>query len=165
MTIDIINYTQEQFSKLNSEQIQEIKRVQSVKDRLKRRLDEQKLNEKYRLSKAGIFRSNLWNLACGKLQNEYDAEVAVLRDGLLFYLQYSKQNSTGVGYTVDYSLSVADRVILVKEYYLRTYDDPNERFQKFKLDGVAPSYLCESYSSLYHWFWLDTDEAKEQQGS
>ena len=162
MTIDIINYTQEQFSLLNSEQIQEIKRVQSVKDRLQRRLIDKKVSEKYRLSKAGIFRSKIWELICDKLDEEYEAEVAVLRDGLLFYLQYSKQSdSTGVGYTVDYSLSVADRVILVKDYYLRTYSDPNERFQKFKLDGVAPSYLCESYSSLYHWFWLDTDEAQQ----
>ena len=162
MTIDIINYTQEQFSQLNNEQIQEIKRVQTVKDRLLRKLSDKKVSEKYRLSKAGIFRSSIWELLCEKLQQEYDAEVAVLRDGLLFYLQYSKQSDNiGVGYTVDYSLSVADRVVLVKDYYLRTYEDANERFQKFKLDGVAPSYLCESYSSLYHWFWLDTDEAQQ----
>ena len=161
MTIDIISYTQEQFSKLNSEQIQEIKRVQSVKNRLERRLEERKLDAKYRLSKAGIFRSRLWELTCEKLEVEYQAEVDVLRDGLLFYLQYSRQSdSTGVGYTVDYSLSGVDRVVLVKDYYVRTYDDVNERFRKFKLDEVAPSYLCESYSSLYHWFWVDTDEAK-----
>ena len=166
MTIDIISYTQEQFSRLNSEQIQEIKRVQSVKDRLQRRLEERKLDAKYRLSKAGMLRSGLWELTCQKLEAEYQAEVDVLRDGLLFYLQYSKQNdSTGVGYTVDYSLSIADRVILVKDYYVRTYSDVNERFRKFKLDGVAPSYLCESYASLYHWFWVDTDEARAQQGS
>ena len=162
MNIDIINYTQEQFSKLNSEQIQEIKRVQTVKDRLLRKLSDKKLSEKYRLAKAGILRSNIWELLCDKLQSEYDAEVAVLRDGLLFYLLYSKQSdNTGVGYTVDYSLSVADRVVLVKDYYLRTYNDPNERYRKFKLDGVAPSYLCESYSSLSYWFWLDTDEAQQ----
>ncbi len=162
MTIDIINYTQEQFSRLDSEEIQEIKRVQSVKDRLQRRLADKKVSEKYRLSKAGIFRSNIWDLICQKLDDEYQAEVDVLRDGLLFYLQYNKQsNNEGAGYTVDYSLSVADRVVLVKEYYLRTYNDPNQRFQKFKFDTVAPSYLCESYSSLYHWFWLDTDEAQQ----
>ena len=82
MTIDIINYTQEQFSKLNSEQIQEVKRVQSVKDRLARKLEERKEKEKYRLSKAGIYRSAIWENICSRWTDEFDAEVAVLRDGL-----------------------------------------------------------------------------------
>jgi hypothetical protein len=157
MTIDIIQYTSEQFALLNSEQINEIKRVQSVKNRLTRRLTENRLKEKYRLSKAGIFRSGIWQKLCEKLQEEYDAEVETLREGLLFYLQYGYQ-SQGSGYTVDYALSIAERVSLVKDYYLRTYDDPNERFEAFKADKVAPKYLAEAYSSLYHWFELDVVE-------
>ena len=118
-----------------------------------------KAAEKYKLVKAGIFRSGIWNAICTELQAAYDAEVESLRDGLLFYLQYSgQQQSTGVGYTVDYSLSIADRVTLVKEYYVVTYDDPYERMEKFKLDGVAPSYLCEGYAPLYQWFLYDVTE-------
>ena len=56
MTIDVINYTEEQFAKLNSEQLLEVRRVQTSKNRLERRLEEKKLSEKYRLVKAGIFR-------------------------------------------------------------------------------------------------------------
>ena len=159
MTIDIINYTQDQYSKLNSEQITEIKKAQGSKNRLQRRLQEKILSEKYRLVEAGIFRSAIWEKICERLQNEYDAEVDLLREGLLFYLQYSGRQENGeVGYTVDYSLSIEDRVTLVKEYYLRTYENANERFSAFKGDPVAPSYLCEAYASLYQWFLYDVTE-------
>ena len=159
MTIDIINYTQEQYSQLNNEQIVEIKKAQGTKDRLLRRLQEKMTSEKYRMVKAGIFRSCIWEKLCEALQAEYDAEIELLRDGLLFYLQYSgRLNDSGVGYTVDYSLPIVDRVTLVKEYYLKTYEDPNERFEAFKNDSVAPSYLCEAYASLYQWFLVDVTE-------
>ena len=158
MTIDVINYTDEQFAKLNSEQLLEVRKVQTAKNRLLRRLEEEKLAEKYRLVKAGIFRSGIWKNLCVRLQDAYDAEVEMLREGLLFYLQYSGQQQNGIGYTVDYSLSVVDRAVLVKEYYIRTYDDVNERFEAFKNDPIAPSYLCEAYSSLYQWFLYDVTE-------
>ncbi len=160
MTIDIINYTEEQYAKLNNEQLMEVKKAQATKNRLKKKLTDEKLSEKYRLVKAGIFHSKIWSMICDRLQSEYNAEVEVLRDGLLFYLQYSGQQGTGsgVGYTVDYSLSVADRVTLVKAYYLDAYSDPNERFEAFKNDPIAPSYLCEAYSGLYQWFLYDVTE-------
>lgn len=159
MTIDVISYTQEQFAKLNGEQLMEVKKAQATKDRLLRRLEQDKIKVKYSLVRAGTFRSCIYEKICQRLQETYDSEVEVLRDGLLFYLQYSGQQSNGgTGYTVDYSLSVADRVTLVREYYLQTYSDPNERFKMFKLDGVAPSYLCEAYSALYQWFLYDVTD-------
>ena len=159
MTIDIITYTEEQFARLNGEQLNEVRKAQVAKNRLFERLQKEKADEKYKLVKAGIFRSGIWDAICTELQAAYDAQVENLRDGLLFYLQYSgQQQNTGVGYTVDYTLSIADRVILVKEYYVVTYDDPYERMEKFKLDGVAPSYLCEGYAPLYQWFLYDVTE-------
>lgn len=164
MTIDIINYTDDQFANLNDEQLMEVKKAQGTKNRLSRKLAAAKLAERYRLTKAGIFHSKIFDKICSELQSEYDAEVELLREGLLFYLLYSgkKQNNsiggdvnTNVGYTPDYSLSVTERVNQVKEYYMLTYSDPNQRFEAFKKDGVAPSYLCESYSSLYQWFLYD----------
>jgi hypothetical protein len=156
MTIDVIHYTEEQYAQLNSEQLLEVRKVQTSKNRLLRRLEEEKLSEKYRLVKAGIFRSEIWENICARLQSAYDAEVEMLRDGLLFYLQYSgQQQNAGAGYTVDYSLSIVDRTVLVKEYYIRTYSDVNQRFEAFKNDQLAPSYLCEAYSSLYQWFLYD----------
>ena len=162
MTIDIINYTDGQYANLNDEQLQEVKKAQATKNRLLKKLNENMRLEKYRLVKAGIFRSKIWEKICAELQVNYDAEVEALRDALLFYLQYSgkKQNggsddSADVGYTLDYSLSIVDRVAIVKDYYLRTYSDPNERFAAFQADTVAPSYLCEAYSSLYQWFLYD----------
>ena len=46
MTIDIINYTSEQFAALSTEQILEVKRVQLSKNRLTRKLEEKKKSEK-----------------------------------------------------------------------------------------------------------------------
>ena len=159
MTIDIISYTQEQFAALNAEQIDEVRRVQLQKNRLLRSLERKKVAEKYRLSANGVFRSSIYTKLCEIWQSEYDEEIEALRDGLLFYLQYSGQKSNaGAGYTVDYSLSVVDRAVLVKDYYERTYSDPQERFNMFKKDTIAPTYLCEAYSSLYHYFWVDTQE-------
>ena len=161
MEIDIIKYQKDQYASLNSEQLLEVKKAQATKNRLLRRLNEKKLAEKYRLVKAGIFHSKIWEKLCEALQAEYDAEVEILREGLLFYLQYSGQESstnTSVGYTVDYSLSIADRVTLVKAYYVDTYSDPNDRFMAFKKDIVAPRYLCEAYSALYQWFLYDVTE-------
>lgn len=158
MEIDIIKYQTDQYASLNSEQLLEVKKAQATKNRLLRRLNEKKLAEKYRLVKAGIFHSKIWEKLCEALQAEYDAEVEILREGLLFYLQYSGQESstnTSVGYTVDYSLSIAERVAVVKMYYLTTYSDPNKRFYAFRDDPVAPKYLCESYSALYQWFLYD----------
>ncbi len=161
MTIDIISYTQEQFAGLNAEQIDEVRRVQLQKNRLLRNLEKKKIAERYRLSANGVLRSNIYTNLCEIWQAEYDEEVEALRDGLLFYLQYSgQQSNSGVGYTVDYSLSIVDRTVLVKDYYERTYSDPQERFDMFKRDGIAPTYLCEAYSSLHHYFWLDTQESE-----
>ena len=158
MTIDIITYTAEQYALLNNEQLLEIKKAQGTKNRLLRRLNEKKLSEKYRLVKAGIFHSKIWEKICEGLQAEYDAELEMLREGLLFYLQYSGRDnsaSANVGYTVDYSLPIADRVTLVKAYYVNTYSDAKKRLDAFQKDTVAPSYLCEAYSSLYQWFLYD----------
>ena len=57
MTIDIINYTDEQFAELTEEQILEVEEAQLRKNRLTARLEEDKKREKYRLLEAGVFRS------------------------------------------------------------------------------------------------------------
>ena len=161
MTIDVMTYTMEQFARLTNEQLLEVKKAQGTKDRLLRRLNEKKESEKYRLVKAGIFHSRIWEKLCAALQAEYEAEVELLREGLLFYLQYSGKDPTleeNASYTVDYSLSIADRVTLVKAYYVDTYSDPNVRFRAFKKDVIAPRYLCEAYSALYQWFLYDVTD-------
>lgn len=95
MEIDIISYTDEQFASMTDEQILEVENVQLKKNRLTERLKEKKRGEKFRLLKAGVFRSGIWENICAALEESYNQEVESLRDGLLFYLRFaSKQEGT-----------------------------------------------------------------------
>lgn len=153
MTIDIITFTDEQFAALSEAQIQEIKNVQTEKDELTAALAEKKSKEKYRLLENGIYRSGIYKLIATKLDEEYNAEVERLREGLLFYLRFSSKAEESVTenapYTVDYSLTYQERYEVVSTYYMDTYSDAAERFETFKADKLAPNYLGEFYATLY----------------
>ena len=154
MIIDIISYTSEQFAALTTEQIVEVKRVQLAKNKLTRKLQENKRKEKFRLIEAGIFCSGIWDALCAELEEAFAQEVENLREGLLFYLQYGNQqagtgSSVTAPYVVDYSLSGYDRAVIVRDYYLNTYSDATERYAAFKADTVAKSYLGENYAGLH----------------
>lgn len=153
MVIDVINYTSEQFAALSTEQILEVKRVQLSKNRLTRKLEEKKKTEKFRLLEAGIFCSEIWNKICAELEEVYTQEVDGLREGLLFYLHYGEQQSTPSDtdspYPLDYSLTGAERAVVVKEYYLSAYTSPTERYAAFLKDQAAKRYLGEFYAGLY----------------
>ena len=68
MEIDIISYTDEQFASMTDEQILEVENVQLKKNRLTERLKEKKRGEKFRLLKAGVFRSGIWENICAALE-------------------------------------------------------------------------------------------------
>lgn len=152
MEIDIISYTAEQFAELGDEQILEVQQAQLKKNRLKQRLEKDKQDEKNRLIENGTYFSQLWDLYCARLQDEYEQEVSAIRDALLFYLQYSSRVNTDTLYDANYALAMYDRLLVVKSYYERHYEDPNARFEAFKKDKVAVVYLGEFYSSLYDYF-------------
>ena len=153
MTIDIISYTREQFALLTDEQIMQIKEAQMKKNALDRKLEEDMLKEKYRLIERGIYLSGIWENYCEKLRAVHAQEVELLRDALLFYLQYSakpeKEEMETSPYTVDYSLEMTDRYMIVRDYYLNTYTDAAARVEAFKKDEVARQYLGELYATLY----------------
>ena len=159
MTIDIIQYTPEQFAELSSDEILEVKRVQLSKNRLARNLAEKKRAEKYKLLAAGIFQSNVWQDICCALDDAYEQEIEGLRDGLLFYLQYGNRSGSGAvaPYRVDYSLSVVERAIIVRDYYNTTYDDGQRRYEAFKADHFAKSYVGEMYAGLLDYFYAYSD--------
>lgn len=171
MTIDIINYTSEQFAALSTEQILEVKRVQLSKNRLTRKLEEKKKSEKFRLLAAGIFCSEIWNAICAELDEAHAQEVEGLREGLLFYLHYGKQQtgsgsgsgsdsgSSSTPYPLDYSLSGQDRTVVVRDYYLNAYSSPTERYAAFLQDDVAKSYLGEYYAGLHDYLEYLADNA------
>ena len=151
MTIDIITYTAEQFANLTAEELMEIKEAQSKKDRLKRRLDEKIQKEKNKLVAKGIFNSELFSLLKESLTAEYEAEVLIIREGLIFYLLYSDhRNGESIPpYTVNYAHTYEERYMTVKAYYESAYTDGEERFIAFCGDKFAVRYLGELYATLY----------------
>ncbi len=153
MVIDIISYTPAQFAVLNDEQILKIQSAQIKKNRLQAALDEDLKKEKFKLVKNGTFLSTTWSSIQSKLQAEYNAEVENIRDGLLFYLQYSGQVEVeNVPYTVDYSLSPSERYEIVKGYYEGNYSTGAARAEAYRQDPIARQYLGEYYAPLYDYF-------------
>ena len=152
MKIDIISYTDEQFAALTETQLQEIRLVQAEKDELTAKLEKAKEKEYYRILKNGTARSMLYEQACERLQAEYETEVERLRNGLVFYLQYTcRGNDTSADsapYIVNYALSYEERYVIVRDYYMSAYDDGEERFEAFRMDTIARNYLGEYYATL-----------------
>lgn len=154
MTIDVIDYTPEQFAELTVEQVEEVKNVQQKKNRLADELAEKKRKQKYKLVDAGIFRSAIYEKICAALDESYEREIERLRSGLLFYLQYTSksESANSAPYEVDYAYSFEERYEIVKTYYEGAYSDGKERLAAFKQDKTAAAYLGEYYGILYDYF-------------
>ena len=161
MVIDVISYTSEQFATLTNEQILEVRSVQVRVNELRAKKEAVKENMKFQLSENGAIRSSMSLKSAEAEILLIDQKIENLREGLLFYLQYSSRlpegggNTTDAPYLVDYSLTYEERFFIVRDYYEATYEDPNERFQKYCEDQVALVYLGEYHSSLYDWFLED----------
>lgn len=158
MVIDIITYTAEQFAGLDPEQVRAVESAQTKKNRMTAALAADKREAKFKLVKAGTFRSAIYAKIVQELNAAYTRELEDLKEGLLFYLQYgSKVNEESAPYEVDYSLSGDARALIVKNYYNDTYTDAIERFEAFKNDEVAKVYLSEYYSILFDYFYLQIE--------
>lgn len=153
MEIDIISYTPAQYAKLTEEQILKVQAAQLKKNKLEKELTENLNKEKCNLIKNGTLISGMWNKIQNKLRTACMQEVEALRDELLFYLQYSFKPSEGESssapYLVDYSLSMEERLDIVRTYYENSYTDSQARINAFKADDVAVQYLGELYAPLY----------------
>ncbi len=155
MTIDIIDYTDEQYAALTLEQLKEVRSAQKQKDKLTAKLEEDIQTKKDALVRQGIFNSSIFRLVKAELERAYEQEVALLRDGLIFYLKYSMQpdgSDWDAPYTIDFSLGYEARFNVVREYYQTTYPDAVELYDAFVLDQYAPRYLGEMYSPLKSYF-------------
>ena len=127
--------------------------------RLHEKRQEKLRKEKHRLVKNGIFQSKIYELVSARLTAEYNQEVDLIKECLLFYLRYSmKPNNSivsSVPYVVDYSLSDEERLAIVKAYYEGQFPNAVERFEAFKQDAVAPQYLGELYAPLYTYYYVE----------
>ncbi len=169
MVIDIVAYTDEQFASMQSAKLQKICNAQLKKNALLRKLQEDILAAKQRLTDNGVFASTLLEAKEAELTEACQAKIQEVREALLFSLRYAGStggedsggsgDSSGTGdtsneapYPVDYALSEEDRMIAVRSYYETAYSDPTERFNAFAADTFARNYLGEMYAPLYHYF-------------
>ena len=155
MEIDIIDYTSEQLALLTETQLQEVKAAQVKKNQLLRKLAEKLQEEKRRLINNGLFLSYTWAWTKAYWEQAYAEEIGWVKDGLLFYLQYKPgiKEEAGANYPLDYSLPILERAKAVKAYDLEAYTDPKARFEAFKSDKDAATYLCDAYKSLWDYFY------------
>ena len=152
MEIDIVTYTELQLAQLTEEQLQEVKTAQIKKNRLMRELAEKLQQEKRRLINNGLFLSYTWDWTKRYWTQVFEEEIGWVRDGLLFYLQYTPVHVGDAPYPLDFSLSIVDRREVVKAYYMKNYSSYAERFAALKTDVVSAQYLCEAYKSLLDYF-------------
>lgn len=149
MNIDIITYQDAQIAELSDEQLVKVQEAQIKKNRLRAKLDEDVAAAKLKYAKNGVFLSDLYSQTISNLTATYNREVEWIREGLLFYLQYSNKKESDEGYVMDYSLNMEARYALVRDFYIFTYTDPVGRFQEFLSDRSARRYLGEYYNTLY----------------
>ncbi len=158
MEIDIIEYQPEQYAALSNEALEKIRAAQQRKDALALAFEKKLAKEKQKMVDNGSFLSNIWMRLQTELTAEHEAEVEILRENLLFYLHYADKGygegeaPSTVPYPVDYALTEAERVVVVRDYYLSAYEDAEARFTAFKADTFARGYLGESYAALWHYF-------------
>ncbi len=160
MEIDIIDYTPSQYAVLSSRELEEIRAAQKRKDVLTNALQKKLLAAKQKMMDGGAFLSNIWAREEAVMRAEYEAEVKIIRDSLLFYLHYTGNaydfdaggEKPAVPYPVDYSLTTEERMIVLRDFYLEAYTDPLTRFETYKADTFARTYLGEGYGALWHMF-------------
>lgn len=156
--IDIIDFTDKQFSLLTKGQLQTIKTTQQKKNRLYKDLQDTLRKEKHRLVKNGVYRSEIYNLLVERLTEEYDQEISLMKQCLLFYLQYSMKPNEGemsaVGYEVNYSYTMEERLRIVKTYYESNYTNADQLYAEFLKDEVAPQYVGIYYAALADYFYM-----------
>jgi hypothetical protein len=157
MTIDIINYSDAQLAALSAEKVLEIREAQLKKNKLSAQLETRLKEEKQRLIERGAYPSTIWNKIVTAWTAEYERQVEILRESLVFFLHYAADDAPNVypdaPYTVDYSLSAEERLAIVKNYYETEYEDEYKRYNAFKNDAFAKVYLGELYSPLHDYFY------------
>ncbi len=163
MVIDIIDYTNEQYALLTVEQLVEVRAAQDKKNRLQAKLNADLKAMEADLVQKGMFLSSVLATEAARLTQAYEAEVAALRESLLFYLRFYNDPQAApdesAPYVLDYSLSDDERYYQVRDYYLETYEDAVERFEVFEKDMVAPRYLTQFYGTLYDYLRILAEQA------
>lgn len=154
MTFDIVTFTQEELDAMSNVQMQLLRTAQKKKNELKHKIESELVMFKKLLLTDNMFNSTLYTQKQEELSAEFDYQVEILKEQLLYALKVNEpypdqdEEQEQVGYIVDYSLSYTDRYALVREYYLSL--DPATRMNLYTNDDVAKRYLGSYYTSLYN---------------
>lgn len=168
MTFDIIDFTEAELVALSTVQMRLLRTAQKNKNELEEQLSRDKQTFFNILVADGMLNSNLYEAKCEELDGEYERQLAILKDDLVYNMSLnvptadddeaggsgsgSGSGSGGdpaVGYIVDYSLSYLDRYQIVRNYYM-SISDPAERLAVYAADTIAVSYLGQYYNTLYN---------------
>lgn len=159
MDFDILDLSEEEAEALSTIQLKLLRTAQQNKNALYHKL-QQELNTYYCLCNTNnVYASSLYNDKKAELEEEYDYQVAILKEQLIFNLSLSEPTNEGEtgssgsddsGYIVDYELSYLERYIQVRDYYL-AIEDASERMALYTADTTAQNYLGSYYSTLYNY--------------
>ncbi len=156
MVIDIIDLESEEFSDLSSVQLAMVRSAQAKKNKITRAAEEEKReNFLFMLSNRNA-RSSALRDANAEVDARVNEEIEVVKNDLLYQIKYegiaSDGNDVGPYRYPDnpnYSLSYAQRFLVVRNYYMDVTTDADARLHAFSMDTLAREYLGEYYQTLY----------------
>ncbi|MDE6558249.1 MAG: hypothetical protein K2K39_03975 [Clostridia bacterium] len=167
MTFDIIEISEEEAETLATVRLKLLRTAQQKKNELTHKLEAAIAEQKRLLYANGMENSSLSDQLEAELRAEYDYQVEILREQLLFNMSLGEptngDETGGSGddnsaYIVDYELSYVERYVHVRDYYL-TIEDPNERIALLAADDVARKYLGTYYNTLFNYLVQFTHQA------
>lgn len=159
MTFDIIEITEAEVKDLETVRLKLLRTAQQKKDELYHKLQNEIAEQKRLLYSNGMENSSLFTDIVAELTAEYEYQVEIIREQLLFNMSLGEPTAGGEtggsgsensAYLVDYELSYIERYVHVRDYYF-TIEDPNERIAVLREDEVARKYLGTYYNTLFNY--------------
>ncbi|MCM1545862.1 MAG: hypothetical protein NC033_02385 [Clostridiales bacterium] len=159
MTFDIIEISEAEVKDLETVRLKLLRTAQQKKDELYHKLQSEIAEQKRLLYSNGMENSSLFTDIVAELTAEYEYQVEIIREQLLFNMSLGEPTAGGEtggsgtensAYLVDYELSYIERYVHVRDYYF-TIEDPNERIAVLREDEVARKYLGTYYNTLFNY--------------
>ncbi len=159
MEFDIINLSAEEVQALTTVQLKLLRTAQQKKNALEHEMRQELEVYRCLCYTNNVFRSSLYEDKKAELEQEYEYQVEILREQLIFNMSLNEPTHDGetgddggddTAYIVDYELSYLERYIIVRDYYM-SIEDPAERMALYTADEVAKQYLGSYYSTLYNY--------------
>ena len=154
MEFDIIEISEGKLKELTAVQMQLLRTAQKKKNELAHNMEQDLALFKKLVYTDDMKQSSLLEQKRAELTAEFDREVEILAEQLLYSMELSEplfpddEGNEDVGYVVDYSLSYTERYVIVRNYYI-AIPDPYERIALYDADEVAKKYLGSYYTALY----------------